>query len=158
MMNMAHEFSAAGPEGEARSKRKDAMKMIRILTAGAVASVFSVLYNGLVHMVILGPANQQLETLKRGDFSSKVWISLAGTLAVCFLFTGIYALFSGKKDLGTGMRFGFLFGLAAAVLVDLNQYVLYPLPFSLVVHWSFFGVVEFTVLGAIVGSIVRGKA
>ena len=134
------------------------MKLSRVFTAGVTAFFFSVIYNGLVHTLVLGTANRQLEPLRRPDFSSKIWVSLAGTLAVSFLFTGIYALFAGRKDIQTGALFGFLFGLAAAVLVDLNQYVLYPLPFSLAAAWSFFGVIEFTLLGAIVGAIVREKS
>ena len=138
--------------------RRRSGKTAGLFIAGSAAFIFSVLYNGLVHLVVLGSANRQMEPLRCADFSSKIWISLAGTLAVSFLFTGIYVLFSREKNVRTGAFFGLLFGLAAAVLVDLNQYVIYPLPFALAAAWSFFGVIEFTLLGAIVGSIMRDKA
>jgi len=53
--------------------------------------------------------------------------------------------------------FGFVFGLLIAVIVDINQYVLYPLPFLLVAKWAWFGMMEFSLMGMIVGSIVKDK-
>ena len=102
---------------------------IRLLAAAVLSFVFSVLYNGLVHLVILGSANRQVEALRRADFSSKMWISLPATLATTFLFTAIYAFFDSEKNARTGLLYGLCFGVLIAIMVDLNQYVLYPLPF-----------------------------
>jgi len=130
---------------------------IRLLIATVLSSVFSIFYNGLVHVIILGSANKQVETLRRVDFTSKVWISLLSTLATSFLFTIIYTLFVSEKNTRTGLLYGFCFGLFIAIMVDLNQYVLYPLPFSLVAKWALFGIVEFSVIGLIVGSVVKDE-
>jgi hypothetical protein len=102
----------------------------RLLIAATLSFVFSVLYNGLVHLVILGTANKQAEPLKRADFPSKAWMSLVGTLAVSCAFTAIYSHFVSEKSTGRGLFFGFCFGLFVVIMVDVNQYVLYPLPFS----------------------------
>ncbi|HPQ78668.1 MAG TPA: hypothetical protein PK427_08430, partial [Synergistales bacterium] len=61
------------------------------------------------------------------------------------------------KSYKKGLFFGFCFGLLIAIMVDVNQYVLYPLPFSLVASWALFGVVEFSLIGLIVGLIVKDK-
>jgi len=41
------------------------------------------------------------------------------------------------------------FGIAIIVIVDLNQYAQYALPFSLVAKWALFGLVEFLLYGQI---------
>ncbi|MEE9911628.1 MAG: hypothetical protein K4571_07875 [Deltaproteobacteria bacterium] len=130
---------------------------IRLLMATLLSFVFSLVYNGLVHFVILGSANRQTEQLRRVDFSSMIWISLLSTLATSFLFIIIYALFVSAKNTRTGLLYGFCFGLFMALMVDLNQYVLYPLPFSLVAKWALFGIIEFTVIGLIAGVVVQDK-
>ena len=130
---------------------------IRLLIAALISFVFSIVYNGLVHLVILGTANKRVESLRRVDFSSKAWISLLATLAVSFLFPMIYSHFVSEKSYKKGLFFGFCFGLLIAIMVDVNQYVLYPLPFSLVASWALFGVVEFSLIGLIVGLIVKDK-
>jgi magnesium-transporting ATPase (P-type) len=130
---------------------------LRILIATGISFVFSFLYNGLIHLVVLGLANKQVESLRRVDFTSKLWISILATLVTSFLFTIIYALFVSEKNIKTGSLFGFCFGLFIAIIVDLNQYVLYPLPFSLVTKWALFGVIEFTIIGLLVSSVVKDK-
>lgn len=130
---------------------------IRLLIAAMISFVFSIVYNGLVHLVILGTANKRVESLRRVDFSSKAWISLLATLAISFLLPMIYSRFVSEKSYKKGFFFGFCFGLLIAIMVDVNQYVLYPLPFSLVASWALFGVVEFSLIGLIVGLIVKDK-
>ncbi len=122
-----------------------------------ISFIFSLLYNGLVHLVILGTANRQVESMRRADFSSKVWISLLATLATSFIFTAIYSLFVSDKSSKKGLLFGFCFGLFIAIIVDIHQYVLYPLPFGLVAGWALFGIIEFSLIGMIVGSVVKDK-
>lgn len=104
---------------------------IRLLTATLLLFTFPLLYNGLVHGVILGSANKQVEALMRVDFPSKLWVFILATLATSFLFTSLYAFFVSGKNIKTGLLYGFGFGLFLAIMVDLNQHVFYPLPFSL---------------------------
>ena len=130
---------------------------IRLLIATLLSFVFSLFYNALVHLIILSTANKQVESLRRVDFSSKAWISILATFAVLFIFTAIYSLFVSEKSTKKGLFFGFCFGLFIAIIVDINQYVLYPLPFSLVARWALFGIIEFSLIGTIVGSIIKDK-
>ena len=80
---------------------------IRLLIATLLSFAFSLFYNGLVHLVILGSANRQVESLRRADFSSKIWVSVLSTLATSFLFTIIYALLYSGKNIRTGLSYGF---------------------------------------------------
>jgi hypothetical protein len=42
-----------------------------------------------------------------------------------------------------GLRHGLFFAALAGLLVNLNQYLLYPIPASLALAWFGFGVLEF---------------
>jgi len=130
---------------------------IKIFFAVLASFVFSILYNGLVHLVILGQANKMTEPLRRPDFSSYLGLSITATLVSSALFTLIFALLVEKKNIKTGLLYGFCVGLFIAIMVDVNQYVLYPLPLALVVKWAFFGLVEFSLAGMLVAWIVRER-
>lgn len=54
----------------------------------------------------------------------------------------------------------FVFALLAGVLVDLNQYVMYPIPASLIAKWFVFGLIEFCVYGALATLLypIKGNA
>ncbi|MBP7341584.1 MAG: hypothetical protein KA957_04630 [Syntrophaceae bacterium] len=108
---------------------------------------FSLLYNALVHLIILAEANAAIAPLRRPDFSSYLGLSIAATFLVCALFVFIYLCLVEKKSFRTGLLFGFCTGLLLAAVVDINAYVLYPLPFSLVWKWAVFGVGEFSLMG-----------
>lgn len=127
----------------------------RIILNSVLLFFSSLLYNGLVHMLILAEANKQMETLKRADFSSKMGISILATFIASLLFSFLYARFVSPKSRTAGLKFGLCFGLFISVMVDLNQYVLYPLPFSLAAKWAFFGIIEFTFLGLITGMTLK---
>jgi hypothetical protein len=51
---------------------------------------------------------------------------------------------------GEGIVYGLFFAAVAGLLVDVNQYVLYPIPGSLAWTWFAGGVVEFCLYGALV--------
>ncbi len=130
---------------------------VRLLIATVISFTFSVIYNGIVHLIFLSTANKQVESLRRVDFSSKAWISILATLTTSFIFTTIYSLFVSEKNIKKGLSFGFCFGLLIVIIVDINQYVLYPLAFSLAASWALFGIIEFSIIGMIVGYIVKDK-
>jgi len=130
---------------------------VRFLIASVISFTFSMLYNGIVHLIILSTVNKQVESLRRVDFSSKAWISILATLTTSFIFTTIYSISVSEKNSKKGLLFGFCFGLLIVILVDINQYVLYSLPFSLVASWAMFGIIEFSIIGMIVGYIVKDE-
>jgi len=125
------------------------MRWSRVAAASALLFVLAVVWNGLLHLVILRRANEPLQRLRRTDLPSSVPLSLALTAGVCLLFVWGYSRFARAGSLREGVAYGFFLGLFAATLVDLNQYLLYPLPFTLVSAWFVGGVLEFTLYGAV---------
>ena len=126
------------------------MRLSRAAAASAVLFVLAMVWNGLLHLVILQHANEPLQRLRRTDLSSPLALSLALTAAVCLLFVWGYSHFARTGTLREGLAYGFFIGLFAAVLVDLNQYLLYPLPFTLVLRWFVGGVLEFALYGVVI--------
>jgi hypothetical protein len=113
------------------------------------------LWNFVVHGVILVIESESVKTLFRTDMNDKLWLSLLMTLLIIMVFVYGYVRISTKGTVLEGAVYGFIFGVTAGLLVDVNQYVLYPLPASIVIKWFLFGVMEFTVYGILVSRIYK---
>lgn len=48
----------------------------------------------------------------------------------------------------------FAFALVAGLLVDLNQYLIYPIPAWIVASWFVSGLIEFTLYGVLASRLV----
>jgi hypothetical protein len=112
--------------------------------------IFALLWNGLVHMVLLKEASLALEGVARPAAERNMALGLLLTAGVAILFVYSYVSFvrtpGVKRALGHGVFFAFLAGL----FVDLNQFLLYPIPGSLAAAWFLFGFIEFCIYGVLV--------
>jgi hypothetical protein len=122
----------------------------RFLLASFVLFVVAMAWNGLVHLVLLRGANAKIAHLLRPDMADRMWLSIVATAAFVCLFVLGYGRFARKGAIRDGVAYGVFFALVAGLLVDVNQYVLYPIPGSLVAEWFAAGVVEFVLYGALV--------
>jgi hypothetical protein len=129
------------------------MNISRIIIATLAITLFALLWNGFVHMVILRDANMALEGIARPASERSFFLSLLLTAAIASLFIVSYASFVRTKGVKAAVGFGAMFGLLAGLLVDLNQYLMYPVPGSLVLSWFLFGMIEFTIYGVIAALI-----
>ena len=123
------------------------MNFKRLFYAASAIFLFALLWNGVVHMVILRNANLVLEHIARPASERSLFLSLVQTAVLSFCFVLTYALSARSKGFRGGLVHGALFGLVAGLLVDLNQYILYPIPAALVAAWFGFGFVEFCIYG-----------
>lgn len=120
-----------------------------------VLFIFALAWNTLLHLVILAQTNSLVQHLHRPDLSDKMWLSLLLTAGIVFLFVLGFQLFArSSPSMRQGALYGFIFALLAGLLVDLNQYILYPIPAKVVVLWFIGGLVEFTLYGIIAGMIL----
>lgn len=119
------------------------MKAGRFVIACLVLFVLALGWNGLVHLVLLRGANAAVEHLHRPDLSARMWQSLLVTAGVVVLFTWGYRHVGRSGSLREALGYGLFFAALAGVLVDLNQYVLYPIPGRLALLWFLGGIVEF---------------
>lgn len=126
------------------------MRRIRFLFAWLVLFVFALVWNACVHLVVLKEANASVQHLHRPDFADKMWLSLLLTAGVVLLFLWGYGRIARTGSIWEGVCFGIYVGLLAGLLVDANQYLLYPIPASLAAKWFVGGLIEFTLYGALV--------
>jgi hypothetical protein len=126
------------------------MNYKRLITTAAVIFIFALLWNGFIHLVILRDANAALTAVARAEADRNLGLSLLITAGLAFLFVWHYARFAQRGDLSEGISHGLFFAVLVGIMVDLNQYVMYPIPASLVVKWFVFGLVEFCVYGILV--------
>lgn len=125
----------------------------RLFYAAASIFLFALLWNGVVHRVILRNANLALEHIARPASERNLLLSLAQTAAISCCFVLSHALGVRPKGLMGGLAHGALFGVLAGLFVDLSQYILYPIPAGLVIAWFGFGFVEFCIDGLLAAGL-----
>jgi hypothetical protein len=118
------------------------------LTAVAIV-IFALLWNGLVHGLLLHEAEAALTGLLRpaGDRSSLLALLVTAGIAATFMVSHVWLV--RPAGIGQGLVHGMWFGLLAGLLVDLNQYLLYPIPGYLASCWFLSGMFEFSCYGLI---------
>lgn len=129
------------------------MNIKRFAYATLAIFVFALLWNGIVHLVILRDANVALEQLARPAEERSLALGLLLTAGVAVLFVYSYASLVRTPGIWRGLGHGAFFGLLAGLLVDLNQFLLYPIPGWVVLSWFLFGFVEFCIYGVIAAAI-----
>lgn len=125
------------------------MRCKPLLIAFAALFTFALLWNGFFHLILLAKVNASVQHLHRPDLADKMWLSLLLTAGVVALFIFGYRSFARSYSVREGAGYGLFFAALAGLLVDLNQYVLYPVPASTAALWFLGGVVEFTLYGMI---------
>jgi len=132
------------------------MNKKRIVVSSLIIFVTSLLYNGLVHGVLLKDSYNSIRHILRENMNQMMWLSLLATLVVSFLFVFNFTKWTKGKGVTEGIYYGIFFAFLIGIFVDVNQYVMYPLPMSLVVKWFASGLVEFVLCGIIVSLLYKG--
>jgi len=126
------------------------MNLKRFVVAVIVIFIFALVWNGFVHMVLLKEANLALEQIARPAAERKMVRGLLLTAGIVILFVYSYITFVHTPGIKRAIGHGMFFALLAGLFVDLNQYLVYPIPASLAVTWSLFGFMEFCIYGVLV--------
>ena len=129
-----------------------------LLASVAVFFTMSVL-EFLIHGVLLTDMYQQTASAWRpqADAQAMMWMFWIGYLVFAPFFTLIYVkgYENGKPGLGQGFRFGLYVGAMLSVLNSLGWYVILPIPLVLALCWFVAILLEFTVMGIVVGLAYR---
>lgn len=115
--------------------------------------VFALIWNGIVHLIVLREADSILNSVGRQESQRSLLLSLFVTIILSLLFVWSYSRSVQRGTIKAGIIHGLFFGVLAGVLVDLNQYVLYPIPGDLAFKWFVFGLFEFCIYGIIVSKL-----
>jgi hypothetical protein len=125
------------------------MNYKRLIITSTTIFIFALLWNGFIHGVILRDASAALANITRPVADRNLQLSLLLTAALALLFVWSYAYTARRGTLLEGISHGFFFAILAGFLVDLNQYLLYPIPGSLAIKWFASGLIEFCIYGII---------
>lgn len=126
------------------------MNIKRFLFASLVIFAVGMAWGGLLHLVVLRSANAAIAASLRPDMAAKMWMSVVASAGFAMTFVLGYGRFARKGTVAEGIVYGLFFAAVAGLLVDVNQYVLYPIPGSLAFKWFVGGLVEFGLYGALV--------
>ncbi|MFH1784358.1 MAG: hypothetical protein ABH868_05635 [bacterium] len=124
---------------------------------GAAFAVFVAIQvtDAIIHGAILGKTYMAMENVWRADMMSKMWIMRVTSLIFALLFVYIFSKGYEGKGVIEGIRFGIIIGFLMNVVGVLNQYVIYPVPFTIIVQWFGFGMLQFIIYGIIVALIYK---
>jgi hypothetical protein len=142
-------FIASASEVE----RKVTMKRI-VLAVLAVFVAWSVL-DFVIHGLILKSTYEATAQLWRPMEEMKMGVLHLACLINALAFVCIYGLLVSEKSIGTGIKYGLLFGLGTGFSMGFGTYSFMPIPLSLAVAWFVGTLAETLVGGFIVGSIIR---
>lgn len=131
------------------------MRFGRLAVASAVIFVTALMWNAFVHLALLVEVNGLVQHLRRPDLADKMWLSLVLTAGISVVFVWGYANFASKGTILEGLAYGVFVASLAGLLVDLNQYIMYPIPGFVVFSWFLGGLFEFMLYGVIVSRLYR---
>jgi hypothetical protein len=135
------------------------MWLRRFVLCCALLFVLALVWNALLHGFVLRDLDAAVQHLRRPDLAAKMWLSLPLTAGVVCLFVWGYGRTARSGSLREGLGYGVAFALLAGLLVDLDQYLLYPIPAPVALAWFAGGLVEFGLYGVIASRLVppRGR-
>jgi len=135
------------------------MKGKQCLIASVVVFVVFFIVEYVVHGIFLKEIYQETADLWRpeADMKKMMWFMWLGYLIFSPIFVCIYSkgYEEGKSGIGQGFRYGLSIGLLIAPLSALGWYAVLPIPGQLAVCWLVTGIIEFTLLGLVVGLIYK---
>ncbi|MFW6323911.1 MAG: hypothetical protein ACOC0U_02505 [Desulfovibrionales bacterium] len=127
--------------------------MKRIILATLVVFVIWVIIDLVIHGIVLNPVYDASREIWRSEASYRVYIMYLARLFAAFSFVLVYALFFGKRGVGTGLWYGFLLGFAAGFTLGYGTFAMIPIPSIVALTWFLVTLFEGVVAGAIIGGM-----
>ncbi|MEZ5471306.1 MAG: hypothetical protein R3E90_05950 [Marinicella sp.] len=106
--------------------------------------VVAVIWNGLFHVVLIAEYNEMIAGIRRPDFSEKMLFSFLVTGGIATLFVISYNKWRRTGTLTESLKHGLFFAVLAGILVNANQYLVFPIPGILTGLWFLGGLIEFS--------------
>lgn len=131
------------------------MRFGQIFCAAFAIFIIALIWNGTLHYLVLAQENASIAPLRRTESSGFVALSLIQTWALALLFVYGYCRFNRTGSISEGFVYGLYFALLAGLLVDLNQFILYPIPGKIALYWFLGGLIEFSIYGAVIPWLFR---
>lgn len=111
----------------------------------------------LIVNVILKETFQSLQHIWRPDMNKYLWIMPVVSIIFAIIFTYIYIQWNKNKGILEGLRYGILMGILVNLVGIVNQFVIYPIPFSLALQLFLLGLIEFSIVGMLLSVVYKQK-
>jgi hypothetical protein len=127
-----------------------------LITFGVVFVVGQVIMF-IVHGVILDPTYQSLAELFRPkvEMDNLWWVGMVTALFFAFFFVYIFARGYEGKGVMEGVRFGLIIGGFWTIPSVYGQYMVYSLPYSLIIQWVLYDIVALVIMGILAAFIYK---
>ncbi len=133
------------------------MNTKRFLAGGLAIFVIFQICDFVIHGLILGDVYMSMTNVWRPDMMSLMWIMYLSSFVFSYLMMFVFIKGYEDRGLPEGIRFGIIIGLMTNIMGAFYQYAVYPLPFSLVLQWAGYGLVEFILAGIAAAMIYKPK-
>ena len=130
---------------------------VALAAVGAFATIFAM--ECVIHHGILGEFYKAHAGWWRPEAEMKAMmpIMLAAQVLLAALLVVVYGkgYEANKGGVGQGVRFGLLIGMLLMLPTSLVNFVVYPYPASLISTWLIGGMIELTLVGAVIGLLYK---
>jgi hypothetical protein len=146
-------------DGAVQLSLQEDMNHKRGVIALIVAFAFIFCFEFVWHGILMKSAYMETPALWRAepDFNSHFWILVLGHAVIAFAFTGLYVSKVGLQSAATGIGYGIVIGILCAG-GDLIRFAVQPLTTQILWMWIAGGLIEFAIVGALVGAIYKPQA
>jgi hypothetical protein len=131
------------------------MNWKKLLIAFGVIYVVAAVLGFLIHGVLLMETYESLASIWRPDMESLMWIQWVTGLFFCFFFVFVFAKGYEGKGIIEGVRYGLIIWAFFAIPNIYGQYMVYPLPYSLVLKWLFSELISLVIYGVLAAVIYK---
>ncbi len=134
------------------------MNIKRFFTGGLAIFIIFTIGDFIVHQLILGKVYMSMTNVWRQDMMSLMWIMYLSSFIFSYLMMFVFVKGYEGRGLLEGVRFGIIIGLMTVGAGSFYQFTIYPLPFSLIIQWFGFGLIEFILAGIAAAAIYKPVA
>jgi hypothetical protein len=131
------------------------MNWKKLLIAFIAIYVVGGVINFIIHGVLLDPTYQELAHLWRPDMENYRWIQWVSPIFLSFFFVYIFAKGYEGRGIMEGIRFGLVIWAFLSIPSNYGQFMVYPLPYHLVLKWVLADLVVLVILGILAAAIYK---
>ena len=135
--------------------------MKKLIMAIVAIFIFIMATNYVVHDILLMPDYDAIPLSHRNlaGIQQRFWAMVVGQFFFSVMFAYIYTRGTEKKSwMEQGVRYGILVTFLAVVPSSLSQYVVYIVPYMLVIKWMIAGGIQMILAGLLVAAIYKDGA
>ena len=133
------------------------MNTKKFLLASLAVFITLLILEFVIHKFLLVTVYESVQEVLRPDMKDKMWIMYLTGIIFSLLFVYIFSKGYEGKGIMEGAKYGLIIGLVVFLVGSYNQYVVYPLPYGLVLKWFIYGTIEMIVAGIVLAFVYKPK-